>query len=90
MAEHLIKSTSPHLRAASLQGSFGELSIVYLDLCFFHVLLSKMQQARAALGRILIGAMVEETFAQLAISLKTLNDAHIVILEITYWKVGFK
>lgn len=76
MAEHLIKSTSPHLRAGSLQGSFGEANTGYLDLCFFHVLLRKMQQARVALEGILIGTRVEESLAQLVISLKPLNDTH--------------
>ena len=74
VAEHLIKSTSPHLRAESLQGSFGEASTVYLDLCFFHALLRKIQQARVALGRILIGTIAEEPLVQLVISLNFLDD----------------
>lgn len=73
VAEHLIKSASPHLRAESLQGSFGEASTVYLDLCFFHVLLRKIQQARVALGRILIGTIVEESLVQVVISFSFLN-----------------
>lgn len=73
VAEHLIKSTSPHLRAESLQGSFGEASPVYLDLCFFHVLLRKIQQARVALGRILIGTIAEESLVQVVISFSFLN-----------------
>lgn len=35
-----------------------------------------MQQARVALEGILIGTRVEESLAQLVISLKPLNDAH--------------